>query len=371
LFIQLCCILFVGASCIQLLYWILILGKTAFYPQTSPSDLSPDEEPPVSIIICARNEAENLKKNLPRILNQNYRSFEVVVVNDQSSDETENILLEFNIEYPILRPVTIRDKPKDRLGKKYALTRGIHTAKHEVLLLTDADCTPASTEWLRKMQNVISNTTSVGLGYGPYEKRKGLLNKFIRFETVYTAVQYFSFAIIGQPYMGVGRNLIYKKSLFERVGGFRSHEHVASGDDDLFVNQIADGHNTKVILDPDTFVYSTPKTTWKSYYRQKARHYTTGRHYNRKHQLLLGLLSLSHFLHYIGGLVLLMNSSTMFVSFFYTVRILVIVFYYRLILDRFQEKDLWFWIPVLDFTLILHFLIFSPSLTTGKTRPWK
>ncbi|MEM1319290.1 MAG: glycosyltransferase [Bacteroidota bacterium] len=360
--------IFVLATLVQLLYWLLVFSRLARYYPPKPTD---DKEIPVSIVICARNEAENLKKNLPRILNQNYRSFEVIVVNDQSTDETENILLNFNIEYPILHVLTIRDRPENRPGKKYALAQGIHTAKHEVLLLTDADCTPANPMWLRNMQKTIRQPIAIGLGFAPYEKRKGMLNRFIRFETVYTALQYLSFALIGQPYMGVGRNLVYKKSLFESTNGFRQHETIASGDDDLFINAVADAQNTSIILDPSTFMYSEPEATWKNYYFQKSRHYTTGKHYKRKHQILLGLLSISHFLHYLGGIVLLIQFSTMFVSIFYVARILVMAIFYRSILKKFHEDDLWLWIPVLDFALVFHFLIFAPTLMIGKTRPWK
>ncbi len=364
--------IFVFATVIQLLYWLILFSRLAFYQESKQQQQDNSDEPPVSIVICARNEAENLKKNLPRILNQNYRSFEVIVVNDQSTDETENILLNFNIKYPNLHILKVRNKPKNRPGKKFALAQGIHTAKHEVLLLTDADCTPASPMWLRNMQKIIRAPIAVGLGFGPYNKGEGILNRFIRFEAVYTALQYFSFALIGQPYMGVGRNLVYKKSLFESTDGFRQHEELASGDDDLFINAVANKHNTRITLDPSTFVYSEPEANWKDYYQQKSRHYTTGKHYKLKHQFFLGLLSLSHLLHYLGGLVLLLlESSTMFVSILFVVRILVMVLFYRYILKKFHETDLWYWIPVFDAALVFHFLIFAPTLMIGKTRPWK
>lgn len=327
--------------------------------------------PPISIIICARNEAENLKKNLPRILNQNYRSFEVIVVNDQSEDETENILLNFNIKYPILRVCKVMHKPLDQPGKKYALARGIEVAKNDILLLTDADCFPHSEDWLREMQQIIREPVAIGLGYSPYLKHPGWLNRFIRFETVYTATQYFSFALAGYPYMGVGRNLIYKKSLFRQSDGFRRHRHIASGDDDLFVSAVATRENTGIVIKQSAFTYSEPASDWSAYYRQKARHYTTGKYYHPLHQMLLSLLALSHFLHYFGGIVLILKISTMFVGLLYIARLSVIIIVYRSVLKKFHEEDLLPWIPVLDVSLVIYYMLFAHTLFTGNTHKWK
>ncbi|MEM9822100.1 MAG: glycosyltransferase, partial [Bacteroidota bacterium] len=314
MFSQLLLIGFVLATIVQLLFWIFLFSKLAFFRESISSQTStPSAERPVSIIICARNEAENLKKNLPRILNQNYRSYEVIVVNDNSSDQTQNILLNFHIKNPILWSLDITDKPKGS-GKKPALAAGIRAARHEVLLFTDADCQPTSRNWLREMQELIQGRVEIGLGYGPYFSEKGFLNKFIRFETIFTAIQYFSFALAGHPYMGVGRNLIYKKRLFDKAGGFDKHAHLLSGDDDLFVNEVAHSNNVSITLKKESFVYSAPKSSWKAYFRQKARHLSTGKHYKIKHQVLLGLVSTSHFFHYLGGILLvILKTSTIFV----------------------------------------------------------
>ena len=268
--------------------------------------------------------------------------------------------------------VTIDDKPAEMVGKKYALAKGIDTAKHDVLLLTDADCYPCHENWLREMRSVIKDPVEIGLGYSPYRRKPGWLNRWIRFETVYTAIQYLSFALHGMPYMGVGRNLIYRKRLFRLVGGFQQHAHIASGDDDLFITAAATHQNVAIVLQPSSFVVSTPKLSWRDYYRQKSRHYTTGKHYRPLHQLMLGALSLTHFLHYFGGIVLILKISTMFVSIlFIGLRMLVLLYFYRLILKKLHEKDLWPWIPIMDIILVGHYLVFAPALLTGKTNSWK
>ena len=360
--------LFALTTVIQLLYWLFVFGKLALHKE---QDHPCDVEQTVSIIICARNEENNLKKNLPRILNQNYRSFELIVVNDGSNDATGDVLLKFAIKHPILQ-VLSRQKQPGMPGKKQALSQGINTAKHDVLLLTDADCQPASNDWLRLMQKKIAGSIKIGLGYAPYKKQPGWLNRFIRFETVYSAVQYLSFALNGSPYMGVGRNLIYHKSLFAEANGFKSHEKIASGDDDLFINQVANKSNTTIVLDKNTFVYSSPVTTWRQFFRQKSRHYTTGKHYKLRHQIALGLLSMSHFLHYFGGIVLIiLKFSTFFVALLYLVRMVVMLTMYRRILKKLDEKDLFLFIPLLDVLLVFHYLIFAPALVIGKTYQWK
>ncbi len=364
-------VVFVTAFIVQLLYWLLLFSRLARYSSTTSS--SSVETPPVSVIICARNEEENLKKNLNRILNQNYRSYEVIVVDDDSSDSTSNILLEFNINCPILRIVELKNKPKGT-GKKFALAKGIESAKHELLLLTDADCVPNSNNWIRDMVSHLDDQTEIVLGYGPYKKAKGLLNKWIRYETLLTATLYFSFALAGMPYMGVGRNLMYRKKLFHQAGGFTDHDHLASGDDDLFINAVANSKNTRISLSPESFVYSEGKQSWKAYYKQKARHLTAGKHYNLTHQSLLGLYTLSHFLFYLGGIVLLtLKFSTIFdvVVLLYLVRMTIIILLYRTTFKKLQDKALIYWIPFFDFCHVLYYSVFSPVLMTGNTNQWK
>ncbi len=387
------------ATLSQLAFWLLVFSRLARYRE--PSSEKNKKHPPlpakpvpnsfrdhpisksayrqisisphqqnISVIICARNEAENLKKNLPRILNQNYRSYEIIVINDGSTDQTPNVLLDFHIESSTLRRLDVFDKPAGS-GKKYALAKGIEAAGYEVLLLTDADCQPATNNWIDGMQKHIRGPVEIVLGYAPYYKKKGFLNLFIRHETVYTAIQYLSFALIGQPYMGVGRNLAYKKKLFFQVGGFSSHQHLLSGDDDLFVNAAAHAHNTAICIDPQTFMYSEAEKNWPDFFRQKARHLTTGKHYNHRHKALLGILSLGHILHIVGGFFIIYKISIIFVVLMYVARMLVVLTIMRPILKKLNESSLLKWIPLLDAVFVIYYLVFAPVLLFRKHKQWK
>ncbi|MAW21073.1 MAG: hypothetical protein CMD16_01585 [Flavobacteriales bacterium] len=243
---------------------------------------------PISIVICAKNELENLRKNLPNILSQNYFNFEVIVVNDQSIDGSKIYLDEIAKKHLNLVVVEIDDFVTHNPGKKFALTLGIKTAKHEYLLLTDADCIPNSKNWIKKMCSSFIKSDIV-LGYGSYNKKKGLLNKLIRFDTYNVAQQYLSYALRSQTYMGVGRNLAYKKSLFFNNKGFANHIHIPSGDDDLFIQEVANSTNVSVEISEESHTISEVIENWNDWIYQKRRHISTAPHYKFKFKVLLAL----------------------------------------------------------------------------------
>lgn len=358
------------ATLVQLFFWGVVFGRLARYRVPPPKP--PGEGVPVSVVVCARDEAENLQKNMPLILSQNYRSFEIIAVNDHSTDKTWDLLLEFQKRNPNFVAVNATGRTKP--GKKAALTLGIEAAQYDTVLLTDADCRPATDQWIELMQAALGGDIEIGLGYGPYLSKKGFLSTLTNFETVYTATQYLSLSLVGLPYMGVGRNLIYRKHLFHQAGGFQEHAHFTSGDDDLFVNQIANARNTRIILQPAAFVYSEPKTTWRGYYYQKSRHFTTGSRYRPVHQLALGALSSSHLMHYAALAALLCMSSiyTSATISLYLVRMVVVCTVYRSVLDKLRAPQLLLWTPLLDGLYILYYLLFAPALFTGsKHKKWK
>lgn len=248
--------------------------------------------PPVSVIIAARNEEDNLFKNLPLILEQNYPDFEVVVINHQSKDDSQHILKALARDYKHLKLIHLESSKHLKTGKKLPLTIAIKGAQHNHLLFTDADCTPASKDWLRRIAGNFSSKEIV-LGYGPYRKEAGMLNRLIRLDTVMIALNYLSMALGGVPYMGVGRNLGYTKELFYKNNGFKSHYALQSGDDDLFVQENAKKRNYTICVAPESFMYSDGENSWENWLKQKGRHFTTTGHYKVFKKWLLGIYPLS------------------------------------------------------------------------------
>jgi glycosyltransferase involved in cell wall biosynthesis len=371
---------FTAATLAQLFFWLYFFARLARHPvEPVPycHQNRAETTPPVSVIICARNEAKNLQRNLHRILNQSYRSFEVIVVNHKSCDNSSNVLSSLQSKHKHLVVVNCDD---DRKTKKVALAKGIETAKNQVLLLTDADCEPASDQWICGMiGGMQEKNTPVVLGVAPYwpagkagVKAPNPLNSFIRFETCYTAMQYLSLSLAEWPYMGVGRNLAYRRELFHQTGGFKKHEHLASGDDDLFINEVAKKGGVGIRINPNTFVYSNPKKNLREYYRQKTRHFSTGKSYKLKHQILLGLLAMSHLLHYfIGGIFFIYKISIMFALLGYAVRMGVVMVIGSIVLRKLQHQELRPWLPVLDASLVLYYLVFAPAtLMNNDTQKW-
>ncbi len=354
---------------IQLFYYLFFFVRLAFYK--SKSKLI-SQTHPVSVIVCSRDEAGNLVKNLPGVLIQQYRTtHEVIVVNDNSFDESKYILEEYQRTYKQLHLVELTQEARFIPGKKYPLSIGIKTAKHEIVLLTDADCVPASEFWLEKMQEGFSNGTEIVLGYGALHKKKGFFNKLVRWETLHTALQYLSYSIAGLTYMGVGRNLSYKKSVFFRHKGFSSHNHVPGGDDDLFINKAATKNNTSIVIDKDAFTLSEPPKSWKQWIKQKNRHYTTSKYYKAIHKFLLGLYAFSHFLFYplfVASLI------------FYSWQQALIVFGIRFIIqgiilfkvtDKLNEKDLFPWYLVWDLWMFFYYVRFSTAIFKKPKNSWK
>jgi glycosyltransferase involved in cell wall biosynthesis len=360
--------LFCFVTFIQVFYYSFFYSRVAFFKERQKSQT---QQHPVSVIICARDEDENIARHLPGVLVQKYPStHEVIVVNDNSVDDSKYILEELQKTFKFLQIVDLKQEAKLISGKKYPLSIGIKEAKHEIVLLTDADCVPASEFWIQKMQDAYVNGTEIVIGYSAYNKRPGLLNKLIRFETFHSALQYLSFALAGKPYMGVGRNLSYKKDVFLRNKGFSSINHIPGGDDDLFINKVATRHNTSVVIDKDAMTLSQPKRSFDEWLRQKTRHYSTARYYKKSNKFLLAVYSLSQFLFY----PLLIASAI-----FYNWQLTLIVFGVRFLLQSFiffkamkklNEADLWPWFLFFDIWMFFYYIIFAPSLWKKPRVSW-
>jgi len=327
---------------------------------------------PLSVVICAKNEEYNLKINLPEILQQDYSDFEVIVVDDNSTDETYYVLKAMQIQYTNLNVIRLTENVNFFSGKKFPLSIGIRSAKHNHLVLTDADCRPSTGKWLQHMMSGFAENKEIVLGYGKYEYQKGMLNTFIRFETLYTAMQYFSFALSGFPYMGVGRNLAYTKELFTAHKGFSSHYNVASGDDDLFVNGAANAKNTKCIIHPQSFTISAPRQTWSEWWKQKRRHLTSGKHYKTKHKFLLSIYPVSLLMFYITFILTVSNQNNFYIVFpLFLLKVISDLVVFKKITGKLKEKNLLLFSVFFEFLIILTYGMIFLFNSFSKQGKWK
>jgi len=353
---------------IQLIYYFFLFSKFSFYkPQKTATTTVP-----VSVIICAKNEAKNIDKHLESVLTQDYNNFEVIVVNDASTDNTLKILNAFKNDHPHLKVVDIKPTSIYTGNKKNAVTKGIEAATNEHLLFTDADCKPLSKNWITEMTSQFSENTTIILGYGGYQKsNNSILNKIIRYETLLTAVQYFSYAKSGIPYMGVGRNLAYTKSQFNLANGFSNHTEMQSGDDDLFINKMATKRNTAICFSNESFTISTPKKTIGTWFNQKRRHLTTANHYKPIHQFLLGLFFLSQFLFWFLAIILILFSfKWQLVTILLTIRLITQYIILGNSAKKLCEKDLILFFPILDFMLVIFQLGIFLRNSISKPTSW-
>ena len=332
------------------------------------TDVNPNNKP-VSVVIASRNELKNLEQFLPSVLDQDYPDFQVVVVNDRSWDQTQRYLEQMEKKYERLHVITVHDNDLYQHGKKMAITLGIKGAKYDTLLLTDADCKPVSKNWIRSMSNSIGEHEVV-LGYSRYQKTKGLLNRLIRFDTVQIANQYLSYALAGLPYMGVGRNLMYSKALFDRHKGFKKHYHIASGDDDLFINAAANKNNTDICIHPESITESVPKKTFLEWWRQKKRHYTTGAHYKLKHKILLVTYPLSFLLFIAGVVVSLLGPWIWLVLGMYLLRITIQLLIFQNTYKKLTARDLLVLTPILELMLVFINPLIHISNVFVKPKRW-
>ena len=359
---------FLLLASVQVFYYLFFFSRLAYHKTKAETH---SQQHPVSVIICARDEEENLGRNLPTILGQEYPStHEVVVINDNSVDDSKYSLAEMQKVHRQLQVVDLEQEAKGIAGKKFPLSIGIKEAKHELILLTDADCKPASPQWIYTMQAAFGDGVEVALGYGAYDKAPGFLNKVIRFETFHTALQYFSYALAGVPYMGVGRNLAYRKALFFRNKGFSSINHIPSGDDDLFINQVANKRNTAVVLDPESFTFSAPKQTWKEWKRQKNRHYSTGKYYKAAHKVLLGLYTGSFFLFYPFFILSIVLFDWRLALVPFAVRLLLQAIIWQKAMKRLGEGDLFPLFFLWDIWMLFYYILFAPALWRKPKKTW-
>lgn len=361
---------FIISLLIQLFFWLRYYLKSS-----APAPSTVDEsKPPVSVIICARNEAVNLREHLPAVLQQDYSDYEVIVVNDCSEDDSDMVLSELKVQFPHLKISTIKKDPLFHHNKKLAQIIGIKAATNDILLFTDADCRPVSDKWIALMTSHLRNEKTIVLGYGGYNHGKGLLNRYIRYDAMFIAMQYLGRALRGLPYMGVGRNLAYRKSLFLSSNGFSKHYHIASGDDDLFVNANANKQNTAAETGPGSHTRSVPAGSFNDLLRQKQRHMSTAGMYRTRDKFMLIVEPISRLLFYASFVLSLVTEYLWPVATgLFFVRLITMVIVLSRAGRRFDDRDLTF--PALFFDLVAPFinsLFYLSALgNKGKKKPWR
>ncbi|OFY64228.1 MAG: hypothetical protein A2V64_03420 [Bacteroidetes bacterium RBG_13_43_22] len=370
LFLMIVFLLFALSGAIQLFYYLYFYLAVFIYRHPDPEQ----EKKPVSVIICARNELVNLRSFLTSVLEQDYPDYEVIVVNDCSEDNSYDVLGEYLQKYPHLRISNVNKDPKFTHNKKFAQFIGIKAARNDILLFTDADCHPESDKWIAGMASRFDEKTDFVLGYGGYMKRKGLLNTYLRYDTLAIALQYLGMAIRGIPYMGVGRNLAYRRSVFFDNKGFGSHNHVMSGDDDLFVNSNAGRNNTRVEFLKETHTRSVPSSTFEEWVKQKKRHFKTARYYKGRDMFLLITEPFTRVLFYASFIILL--------SYLFLWPYVLIIFGLRLVIQimvlgfgqkRLNEHGLAVYSLFFDiFSPVINSIIYLNNMLTRPTKNlWK
>ncbi len=335
-----------------------------------------NEQPPVSIVICAKDESVNLRNFLPSVLQQDYPTYEVIVINDGSSDDTEDLLKDFKKIYKNLKSTFVPAEASNFSTKKLGLTLGIKAAAYDWLLFTDADCKPHDKQWIAKMARNFHPETEFVLGYGAYFSGKGLLNKLINYDTLFIALQYLGMAASKKPYMGVGRNMAYRKQTFFDQKGFASTLHLQSGDDDLMVNKAANSRNTSIEISPDSITYSEPNKTFKGWFYQKERHLSVSSYYTAISKFRLGIEPLTRGLFYmsliltlcVGGLLSSIVGGVLFLSRFVVQLVVINKSAKHFGTPRFYSTLLLFDIYL---PLVSLYIYTTNSFSKSKTIRWK
>lgn len=357
---------------LQILFYLIVYGKIAFKKNVDISFPKDEDLPPLSVIIAAKNDEYNLKNKLIEILEQDYPKYEVIVVNDASTDETEYVLKGLSVIYPHLKIVNIVENVNKFQGKKFPISIGIKSAKYEHLVLTRSDCKPDSFEWLKNIATAFTDNTDIVLGYASLAKRKGLLNKLIQYDHAIRSMNYLSFALCKKPYMGEGYNLAYKKNLFYNVGGFIKHYNLSAGDDDIFINQVANNKNTSVILTPSSQITYDTVHTYKDWIKSKKSNIISRKHFKQSHRLLLTFLPCCTWLFYLSLVSMFLFAfpwQYMLVAFLLK-SIMQIFVYYRAF-KRLKIKKIYIFAPILElYQMFLNLTLEVRILTTKKTR-WK
>lgn len=289
-------IVFVVTLFIQLFYYLHYYNGIIRYNRKIKKNLInyTSSKPAVSIIVCANNEVENLSMNLPKLLEQNYPSYEVIVVNDGSTEESCNLLKQLVKKYPNLHHTFLPREAKYTNRKKMCLNIGIKAAHNEQLIIVDADCEPESNAWLSYIMRNYTSEVDLVLGFSDFREKKGFLNKLIGYENLLSTMQFMGFALKGRVIKGNGHNISYKKSIVVKNKAVSSHLRLEYGDDDLLVQEISTAKNVRIEFSPDSVIHANRKISFKNYLYDKEKKLMTQEQYKKSLKALLYIDKISN-----------------------------------------------------------------------------
>ena len=360
LLLFLCCILIY--TLLYKIYFVQI-----FLQYKDPSNSVKPQINTSLFLVAIKNESlqiEEFLSNLEVIHNRTQNC--CIIIDDYSDDleyeKTKEIISKFEWVKLI--------QSKSKKGKKHALRQVFLSYPENNFILLDADCRPISHEWLTQMQSQL-NSNDIVLGYGPFFKENSFLNKLIRFEASWIAAQYFGYALRGIPYMGVGRNMAVKSTLYNILDKSIKGKEIQSGDDDMLVQALQKDSNVGIVTTKESFVYSKAESTYTSYLNQKRRHISTSSYYKPVHKALLGGIAICQILFY----------PVLFISIFYlTTKVWLSLFlikwlsswyYFYAISKRLDEHDLKNIGPFMEIIYSFHLIILALSSFARRTVQWK
>ncbi len=344
------------------------MGYHFFIFRTSNKKSSTHEwsaHPGVSIVIALKNGGDSLARHFKEFLSQEYPLYEIIIVNDHSSPEEQKKLEEIVFGFPQVSLHHSKAQP----GKKQALSLGIDKAKYDLILCTDADCIPAGNGWIKSMV-MHGNGDNLILGYSPYVQNTGFLNLFVRFETVMTGIQYLSWAMAGKPYMGVGRNMLYPRKLFQQEDPYKDQTHIPYGDDDLWVQHASSAGKVAVNTEKASHVFSSPATSWKEWFRQKHRHLSAAHHYQMKVWWQPGLYAMALISHWFLLPFLIVSSLDNMMPAIFVLGLAVRWDTYRRWTSRLGDRDTDIWYPLLEVGYALYLAGMGFITIVAKKQTW-
>lgn len=344
---------FLAVVLLQLVYYFYILGSFSFAKNKKKQPVASSK---ISVLCCFKNNLEDAKKLIPLLLNQKNVAFELVLIDNNSTDDDASInyFEQIEKENANVKLVKVENNEAFWGNKKYALTLGIKAASHEKIAFIEPNYEPASENWLTLLNNTITPEKQIVLGYTAIKKKKNnLKNKIIRFENLLYHMQMFGYVQRKKPTFASNTNLAYTKKTYFDNQGFMNHMKIRLGEADLFVNEAGTKTNTTYTIDAEARVIRKnykKYSTWLNEIRR--RNYTT-RFYSKFEQLILNVFLLNKILFYtLLTVLLILQTNLILVGSAALLSVLVSGVTIGYATNKLKEKDLLYWFPFLEIIIV-------------------